>query len=71
MTRVGLVWCVLAGLLLVVGIPLSFILIGIPLVIVSKLMYGLGAIWFGVRCILGLITLSRGDPYPRPHAVLA
>ncbi|WP_293677349.1 hypothetical protein [uncultured Phenylobacterium sp.] len=68
---IGLVWCLLASLLLVVGIPLSFILIGIPLLILAKLMYGVAAIWFGVRCILGLITLSRGEPYPRPYAVLA
>ena len=28
---IGLAWCILAGLVLAVGIPLSFILIGIPL----------------------------------------
>jgi uncharacterized membrane protein len=24
-----------------------------------------------VRCILGLVYLSRGEAYPRPYAVLA
>src|SRR5437870_518750 len=41
---IGFVWCVLASLLLAVGIPLSFILIGIPLLILAKLMFGVGAI---------------------------
>jgi len=68
---IGLAWCVLAGVILAVGIPLSFILIGIPLLILAKIMFGVGAVWYGLRCILGLVFLSRGEPYPRPYAVLA
>ena len=68
---IGLVWMVLAGMVLAVGIPLSFILIGIPLLILAKLMFAVGVIWYGVRCVVGLVYLSRGEPYPRPYAVLA
>jgi uncharacterized membrane protein len=68
---IGLVWSILAGLVLAVGIPLSFILIGIPLLILAKLMFAVGAVWFGLRCILGLIQVSRAEAYPRPYAVLA
>jgi uncharacterized membrane protein len=68
---IGLAWMVLAGVALGVGIPLSFILIGIPLLILAKLMFAIGALWYGVRCIVGLVYLSRGEPYPRPYAVLA
>jgi uncharacterized membrane protein len=68
---IGLAWCFAAGVVLAVGIPLSFILIGIPLLILAKAMFVIGAVWYGLRCVLGLVFLSRGEPYPRPYAVLA
>ena len=67
---IGLVWMLLSGMILGVGIPLSFILIGIPLLILAKLMFAVGAVWYGLRCVVGVIYLSRGEPYPRPYAVL-
>jgi uncharacterized membrane protein len=67
----GLAWMFVAGLLMGVGIPLSFILIGIPLLILAKLMFALGALWYGIRLVVGVIYLSRGEPHPRPYAVLA
>ena len=66
----GLVWMLLAGMILGVGIPLSFILIGIPLLILAKIMFALGAVWYGLRCVVGVIYLSRGEAYPRPYAFL-
>ncbi len=68
---IGLAWMVMAGLAFGIGLPLSFILIGIPMLILAKFMFAIGAIWYGVRCIVGLVYLSRGEPYPRPYAVLA
>ena len=68
---IAVVVSVLAGLLMAVGIPLSFILVGIPLVIVAGLAWALVGIWFAVRCIVGLVYLSRGEAYPRPYAALA
>ena len=67
---IGLVWCVVAGMVLAIGIPLSFILIGIPLLILAKGMFALGAVWYGVRCIVGVIYLAQGEPYPRPYTPL-
>jgi uncharacterized membrane protein len=67
----GFVWMFAAAMLLAVGIPLSFVLIGIPLVLLSKAMFALGAIWYGLRLVLGVIHLSRDEGYPRPYAVLA
>lgn len=64
----GLVWSVLWGLAFAIAIPLSFILIGIPLLILSKLMLGIGVVWYGVRCVVGLIYLAQGEPYPRPDS---
>lgn len=67
---IGLVWCLIAGVILGIGIPLSFILIGIPLLILAKLMFGLGAVWYGLRCVVGVIFLAQGEPYPRPQSLL-
>ena len=67
----GLVWMIAAGVLMGVGIPLSFILIGIPLLILAKLMFVLGGIWYAIRLVVGVIYLSRGEAHPRPYAVLA
>ena len=67
---IGLVWMLLSGMILGVGIPLSFILIGIPLLILAKLMFAVGAVWYGLRCVVGVIYLSRGEAYPRPYAFL-
>ena len=50
--------------------PLYFILIGIPLLILAKIMFALGAVWYGLRCVVGVIYLAQGEPYPRPYAPL-
>jgi uncharacterized membrane protein len=69
-------WIALAGsiaacLVMLIGIPLSFVLIGIPLVMVAGLAFAVISIWFAVRCIVGLVYLSRGEAYPLPYAALA
>jgi uncharacterized membrane protein len=66
----GLGWCVLWGCLFLISIPLSFILIGIPLLLLSKLMLSLGVVWYGVRCIVGVVFLAQGEAYPRPYSWL-
>ena len=67
----GLAWSVAWGLVFLISIPLSFILIGIPFLILAKLMLSLGVVWYAVRLIVGLVHLSSDRPYPRPYAVLA
>ncbi|MDP1643638.1 MAG: hypothetical protein Q8L59_15800 [Phenylobacterium sp.] len=59
-------WFVIGGLLLLFGIPLSFVLIGIPAVLLGVFIMGVVWIWFAVRCVLGVIYLARGEAYPRP-----
>jgi uncharacterized membrane protein len=66
----ALAWWIIGGILIFWGIPLSFLLIGIPLVILGGLILAAVHIWFAVRCILGLIFLSQGDAYPRPRTWL-
>jgi uncharacterized membrane protein len=38
---------------------------------VAWLIMGGAGIWYGVRCVVGLVFLSRGEAYPRPYAVIA
>ena len=60
------------GLVLVFfGIPLMLVLIGFPLVIAGGLILAATHIWFALRCILGLVYVSRGEAYPRPRSWLA
>jgi uncharacterized membrane protein len=67
----GLVWCVAWGAVLLVSIPFSFILIGIPFMALAGVMLKLGLVWYVIRLILGVIYLARGDAYPRPYSWLA
>lgn len=62
---------VVGGIVLTVGIPLSFVLIGIPLVAAGGLIMGGAWVYCAVRCIIGVIHLARGEPVPRPEAWLA
>ena len=67
---IGLV-AIIAGVSLVVwGAIFSFILIGIPFLILGKLMLALLGVWFAIRCVVGLVKLSQDEAYPRPHAWL-
>ena len=62
---------VVGGIIFGIGAVLSVILIGFPIMALAGLIWGVSAVWFAVRCILGLVVLSRGDAYPRPYAILA
>lgn len=71
----GLLLCiacaVVGGIVMGIGAILTVVLIGFPIMALGGLIFGVAAVWFGLRCILGLIYLSRGEAYPRPYAVLA
>lgn len=66
----SIAWFVIGGLLLLFGIPLSLLLIGIPMMIAGGLILGAITIWFVVRCVMGIYYLVRGEAYPRPLAWL-
>lgn len=63
-------WYVLGGALAGVGAVFSFILIGIPFLMLGIFILGAVSVWFAVRCVLGLVYLSRDEAYPRPEAWL-
>lgn len=62
----SIAWALIGAALIAVGIPLSLVLVGIPVVVLGGLIMGAVGVWFAVRCIVGLVVLSRGDAYPRP-----
>jgi uncharacterized membrane protein len=68
---IAIAWWIIAAILFLWGIPLSFIIIGVPLLVAGGLIVAMTHIWFALRCILGLIYVSRGEAYPRPRAWLA
>jgi uncharacterized membrane protein len=68
---IGIALWIIAAILFLWGIPLSFIIIGVPLLVAGGLILAGTHIWFALRCILGLMYVSRGEAYPRPRAWLA
>jgi len=63
-------WAVIALALIGMGIPLSILLVGIPAVILgAAILCGL-SLFFALRCVVGLIYLAQGRPYPRPQTWL-
>jgi uncharacterized membrane protein len=64
-------WCVLGLLLFAVGLPLSVVLIGLPLLALSWVIWALVGVWYAVRLVIGVIYLARDEPYPRPYSLLA
>ena len=61
---------VVGGIIFAIGAVQTVILIGFPIMALAGLIWALAAVWFGLRCIVGLVHLSRGEAYPRPYAVL-
>jgi uncharacterized membrane protein len=61
-------WMMIGALLIIVGAPLSLVLIGIPLFALGWIIIGLVEVWFGARCVMGAIYLARDEPYPRPNS---
>ncbi len=66
----GIAWFLLGAAILAIGIPLSIVLIGIPLVMLGGTIMGAVGLWFVVRCVLGISYLVRGEAYPRPRTWL-
>ena len=65
---VSLGWAILGGLLIVIGIPLSLVLIGLPILHLGMSILALLGLLFVIRCVAGIIYLARGEDYPRPRS---
>lgn len=62
----SIAWAIIGGLLVLFGAPLMLVLVGIPVFLLGLFICGAVGIWFAVRCVVGLMYLSRGEAYPRP-----
>jgi uncharacterized membrane protein len=63
-----LAWAAIGVALIVVGAPLSLILIGLPAFGLGLAILGVIHAWFAIRSIAGVIYLARDEPYPRPYS---
>jgi uncharacterized membrane protein len=59
------------GLMVLVGIPLSLVLVGIPIVMLGGLLIGAAWVYCAVRMVIGIVYLARDEEIPRPHALIA
>jgi uncharacterized membrane protein len=69
-------WTTLAGMVLGllvigVGIPLSVILIGVPIMMAGGLICAAAWVVCLIRLIVGVTHVARDEAYPRPYAVVA
>ena len=53
-----------------VGIPLTVVLVGVIPIIAGAMLLCAVTILFAVRCGVGLVYAARGEPYPRPDALI-
>lgn len=67
----AITWLLIGGTLAVVGALLAVILIGVPILMVGTAILALVSVWWAVRCVVGVVFLARGEPYPRPDTWLA
>lgn len=61
---------ILSIVLIAVGVPLSFVLIGFPFLIAGVALGVLWGVWYLLRCVVGAVRLARGEAYPHPGAII-
>ena len=70
----GLVWTLAAGVIALFGVIFTVtiigMIIGIPLLILAKIVGVVALIWYGVRCVLGLMAAIGDRPYGAPRSWL-
>lgn len=69
-------WPAVIGVLLVfmigtVGLVLTIVLIGFPILMAAGFLFLALWVWMLVRCIVGAVYLARGEAHPRPNTPLA
>lgn len=67
----GIGWALIGGALFVVGLPLSLVLIGFPMMFLAWAIWALLGVWYAIRLVVGVIYLARDEAYPRPYTWLA
>lgn len=54
-----------------VGLVLSIVLIGIPILMAAVFLFAAVCVWYLIRCVVGAVKLAQGQPHPRPDTWLA
>lgn len=63
-------WFMIGLILFILGLPLSLLLVGIPVVAAGAMIMGAVGLWFAARCCAGIYYLVKGEAYPRPRTWL-
>jgi uncharacterized membrane protein len=63
-----LAWMAIGGLLILLGAPLTLLLVGFPIIWLGGAIIALTHTWFALRAIVGVIFLARDEAYPRPYS---
>lgn len=63
-------WVAAGGVLMLVGLPLSVLIIGVPIVQLGLAIWGLSYVWLLARCLSGGFHLAQNSAYPRPRSWL-
>ena len=54
-----------------VGLVLSIVLIGIPILAFAAFLFAAICVWYAIRLVIGAVHLARGEAHPRPDTWLA
>lgn len=63
-------WFLIGAVIFLVGIPLSLVLIGIPMMGIGSSICLSVIVWSAIRCCLGGYYLLKDEAYPRPQSWL-
>jgi uncharacterized membrane protein len=64
------IWCLLGGLVVVLGGLLMVVLIGFPILHLGLAIIGLTGLWFFIRSLVGGFYLLQDQAHPRPRTWL-
>jgi uncharacterized membrane protein len=63
---IALIWWVIGGGVMLVGLPFAIILIGIPILWLGGLICAGAWLWAMIRCVIGAVRLAEGAPIANP-----
>jgi uncharacterized membrane protein len=65
---ISLIWMVIGAGVVLVGLPFTIVIVGIPVVIAGGIICTLAWVYAMVRSIIGAVRLAEGQPISRPEA---
>jgi uncharacterized membrane protein len=66
---ISLIWGLIGGGIMLVSIPFSLILIGIPFLWLGGMICLAAWVWAIVRCIIGAVRLADSQPVANPYGM--